>query len=230
MRLLIGSLVTDSATRVTARCTQDHARPAASTTPSRPHVTIDTARPPRRRIAADEPAISGPRPEHPSGRAACPPGCSSGRHHLTSRSSGATARAVTHAAPPIMSSTAGPRPGREPPAPRRARSSSRDHLVQEVDPPQQRLHQIDAQVRPAASPAPARAARRRCPRRRPGADRKQFGEHRAVEQVPIPQPGHLARTEQAAVDAVGGQQMRVSAARAAAARRTTARAASAASR
>ena len=78
------------------------------------------------------------------------------------------------------------------------------------------------------SPAPAPAARRPMPMSQTArALGDQLGEDRAVEQVPLPQPGHLARTDQPAHRPGVGQPVGVRARPAAAARtRNTPRAAS----
>ena len=91
-------------------------------------------------------------PPHPSAPAATPPGLTNGRHQPASRSSGATARAVT-------TSTAGMRRGAAPrPAPGRTttlgRAPSSATPRQEGRAAQQRLDQGHPQVGPDAARAP----------------------------------------------------------------------------
>ena len=118
----------------------------------------------------------------------------------SNRSSGATARDVTTSK--VRRAVQRPPPARGPPRPRRARGR-RPPPAREGGASQQRLHQGDPQVRPGDRQhqpgrpgAAADVADGRCPR-------GQLAEDRAVQQVALPQPGHLARTDQPADHARG---------------------------
>ena len=83
-----------------------------------------------------------------------------------------------------------------------------DDLLQEGGPPQQRLDQGDPEVG-----AGDRQHQPREPGARPevahrGAARDRLAQHRAVEQVPLPEPGRLAGADQAADHAVAGEPRR----------------------
>ena len=93
---------------------------------------------------------------------------------------------------------AGPRPGPRTHLHRREPEVGH-HLLEEGGPAQQRLDQGHASGPAGRWRAPAPAARRRSPRSHTVAPAGIASrEHRAVEQVPLPQPGHLARADQAA--------------------------------
>ena len=175
---------------------------ASTSTPS--STTTGSAHPSA--VSAGLAASTSARAEAPFMATSSPLGSTSGRHQRASRSRGATARAVT------TSNVA--RPGQ-------LLGSAADHLdlvletellddlVEEARPAQQRLDQRHPQVRPGdrqhhAGQAGARAdvghARRL---------RHQLGQHRAVEEVPLPQPGSLARADQAPDHALGREQLGV---------------------
>ena len=153
--------------------------------------------PPDARLAPPAPASAASisaaaRPSSP----AAPAGATSGSAPASSRSSGATARAVTDVerAPARAASSARPRTTST-----RSSSPSVGHdLVEERRAPQQRLDRVTRRSgraiastspgRPAPQPTSATAA--------PGRARSSASD-RAVEQVPLPQPGHLARPDQA---------------------------------
>ncbi len=205
-------------------------RPAAAA-PGAAAATIPTRGPPRPLAAPRSPPRAPPSPSRPISGSAQPPGCrgrscersppprpprspssppapragaTSGIDQPSSRSSGATAREVT--------------------------TSNRRSTVQLLGPRTHHLHlvgQAELARRPrrgtwcaaaaaprasparraAPAPAPARAARLRSRCRTPATPAGTHSdEHRAVEDVPVPEPGHLARTDQASLDAGTGQQ------------------------
>ena len=102
-----------------------------------------------------------------------------------------------------------PRPGRGPPVPILARPSRSTDLDQERGPSGQRLDQGDREVGPRhrQHDAGQTGAGADVDHRRAGRD--QLGDRRAVEQVPVPDPGCLPRADQAADHPVGGQQFGV---------------------
>ena len=141
-----------------------------------------------------------------------PPRTARGRLQPASRSSGATARAVTTSPligsrplDPLAASSARPRND-----PHRLRQAeSLDDLDQERRPSGQRLDQGDSEVgagdgqdETGQTGAGADVEHRR-------AGRDPFGDRSAVEQVPVPDPGCLPGADQAADHAVGGQQFGV---------------------
>ena len=129
-------------------------------------------------------------------RAARRPGASNGRHHLTRRSSGATAR-VTH---PIRAA----RRLRRPPGPRHGPADAPGPTNQVPGRPPRRPGSR-ARRSIGSTRSTCRSARRIAMRQpgqagtaarhpRPGHRRRhQLGQHRAVDQVALPQPRHLSR-------------------------------------
>ena len=167
-----------------------------------PHRRVDDAVADlRRRPAAPSRRSDGPRrrPARSSARSPLsasrlPPGRTSGRHQPASRSSGATARAVT-TSPSSCRASSSARPARTSTLvePERGRPPR-----QEGDPAQQRLDQQDRQVR--AGPAPARCPGSPAPEPTSTTGRAAAGSSTttgAVEQVALPQPGRLARARAA---------------------------------
>ncbi len=146
-------------------------------------------------------------PTLPSSRPARPRRPPAAGTSARSRSSGATARAVTtsHVRRPCISSARPRSTSTRSPSPRRV-----DDLVQEARTPQQRLDQRHRQVRPGDRQRQARAAPRPSPTsttRGPVGDH--LAEDRAVQQVPVPQARRLARSDQPAQHPVGRQQVGV---------------------
>ena len=125
---------------------------------------------------------------------------------------------------------AAPRPGRAPPR-RWSRARARR-------PPRRGTWYGAAAARPASTRRSGRASASTSPgspapdpmSQTRAASRHQLGQHGAVEQVPLPEPRHLARADQPAHDAVGRQQVGVPLGQRQPATANTRRAASAARR
>ena len=161
--------------------------------------TSGSAHPSRRRSSADSATSSAAR--DPFIASSAPAGDTNGIDQASSRGSGATAREVTtsnrHRPVQLLRPRATDLTARQP--------ELRHRLLQEGGTPQQRFDQGHLQVRardgqhypgqPGTGPEVA--------------DRGVLGhdlrEHGAVHEVPLPQPRHLARTDQAAHHAVAGQ-------------------------
>ncbi len=139
--------------------------------------------------------------EEPFIATSAPSGATSGIDHASSRSRGATAREVTTSKvrSPCRSS-ARPRSTSTDPSPRSATTSSRKVVRRSSG--STRVTRRSGRAMASTSPgSPA-------PEPEVADDRAlgdRVGEHRAVEQVPLPQPGHLARTDQAAHGSRVGQ-------------------------
>ena len=154
------------------------ASPPRTTSPSRSSARRSSSS----SVAADRPFIA----------TSVPPGSSSGTHQRASLSSRATARAVTQGAATVPTSSS-------------ARPRCTRHVVQrQVGDHARAATACDAaSARRGARPGPVarppgrrRAARPPTPRRRPAPRREGVGDDRAVEHVPVPQPGHLARPDE----------------------------------
>ena len=126
-----------------------------------------------------------------------PPGATRGRHQPASRSSGATARAVTVGAVqlPCRSSA------RDRTTSTLDRPSSADHLGEKGGPPEQRLHQPDGQLRPQDGQRDPRQAGAGPDVGHQTGRRERAGGGGRVQQVPVPQPVRLPRADQPAGDA-----------------------------
>ena len=151
------------------------------------------------------------RRRRPSARAAVRRAPASGRHQAASRSSGATARAVTMSpvigpalVVPAAASSARPRTTRTV----RGQPELLHRLEQERGPPGQRLDQRHGQVRPGDRQHEAGQPGTGADVEHGGARRDPLGHRGAVEQVPVPDPRRLPRPDQAAHHTVGGQQLR----------------------
>lgn len=84
-----------------------------------------------------------------------------------------------------------------------------DNFLKEIRPPKQRLQQGDLQIRTHQRQRNTRetgAGTHIADRDALGHD---LGEHRTVQQVPLPQPRHLTRTDQPSLDPGIGKQFRV---------------------
>ena len=136
------------------------------------------------------------------------PGRISPRHQPTSRGSGATARAVTTSTAPTASATdafLGPPPHHPPAQARPVRRGQR-----RLRPGTPRGAAIGSSRTSSRS---GRAHRQRDARETgaaahvddAGTVRDHLGHHRTVEQVPLPQPRHLPRTDEAPGHPVGGE-------------------------
>ena len=84
-----------------------------------------------------------------------------------------------------------------------------DDLGEEVGTPQQRLEQRDLQIVPDERQRNAGQAGTRADVAHGHPLRDDLGEHRAVQQVPLPQAGHLTRADQPSLHARLGQQLGV---------------------
>ena len=151
------------------------------------------------------PPRSPRRPCSPSSPPARPPGRPAAWTTRSSRSSGATARDVTtsNVRSPCRSS-ARPRTTSTWPAPASATTSSRKVVRRSSGSTRvtRRSGRAIASTSPG-SPAPEPMSQTVAPLGH------HLAQHRAVEQVPVPQPGRLPRTDQAAHHAVGRQQLGV---------------------
>jgi hypothetical protein len=83
------------------------------------------------------------------------------------------------------------------------------NLIQECHPPSKRVDEVHDQVTTPASEHDAGQSRSTADIDDSRTDRQQVGHNRTVEQVPIPQPGDLARPDQPANHAVAGDPGRV---------------------
>jgi hypothetical protein len=107
------------------------------------------------------------------------------------------------------SAPAGSTSGRHHRASRSRGATARAGLVEEPRPAQQRLDQGHPQVRSGDGQHDAGQAGAGTDVGHARGLRHQLAQHRAVEEVPLPQPGSLAWAEEAADHAVGRQQLGV---------------------
>ena len=183
-----------------------HDRGGGSTVPT-PHRTT-SAPPAPSRASTGRAASSSAAAASPLIASSTPPGRSSGSAQPTSRSSGATARAVTTSAPPSSRRTAGSsaRPRRTVTFGSRSRSRA---SVRNAARRASGSSSVTREVRSGERERDPGQAGAAADVDRPGAGRDQLGHHRRVQQVPVPQPGHLPGPEQAAHGAIRRQQLRV---------------------
>ena len=185
-----------------------------------PHSRTTGVAPPSRPTASRCSATSSAA-EAPLSASSRPPIAARGKHQPASRSSGATARAVTMSAGATIRRRG---PGFAPPTPvgpdallgpgaehryRSGQAERRHRFRQEGDPSCQRLDQRDRKVRSSHSKHDTGQTSTRPHVYDRSADRDQLRHDGAVEQVPVPQPRRLSRADEPADHTVRGQQLRV---------------------
>ena len=205
--------------RSRARRTGGRAARAGASTRSRTISTTvvggSTSPAPHSRAPARTPAEAGYRvrcsatssaAELPLRASSRPPARASGRHQPASRSSGATARAVT---------TSASGPGRTPrrgPRTTSTRSSQAERLTASTrnrSSAGQRLDQGDAEIEPGDRQHDTGQTSTRAHVYHGTTCTDQIGEDGTVEQMPVPDPGGFPRADQPAHHAVGGEQLGV---------------------